>query len=570
MEKIVNTDNNKIYLSSSLNENSFGHTDLGKLITEKGLSATIENSQITEKSPWYFTGTKLNDEGTVNFEGTLPKGNFISLYDLFEQENSPTTEARIKAVITILNEIIEENNFGQTDSITIPGAAAILVAEEDDTIKVLILPGILFERCCQNSKSYPTLQGRFINKGLKAIEAALFTRAVIIYRLLCGEYPFNEENLEKRQADITDHNFIPVEYEVKGINYSLACAVDAGLSVKAEKKVIPGERRFVNAKEVQTRTDTLNEALKLSNNLIEEYFNFTQTDENEADREKFNAARNSFIKQQNRNITIRRFYKRNETRILGTIGAVLILTYAIFSFNKENQKLATSMGLTSTQTVQTLFTGINKADVTIVQEIAKGKGAKSLIQTLSGFYVTNKQRIAMDEKDGTLSPAQWLFFKGTTNFWQYGVTDFKIDDVEYGTNFNYPRRRDKIEPLKNENNLPLNKGDETEHKVNYNLVHYDGDAIIAVIKAEEIVKLRWNGKRWIIRSLTGKTKTLSYRVKNYKDDYLDALQQTDGNIKEACSILREKYSFVPREDELMEAIPYMIEKYNSSAAREYQ
>ena len=101
--------------------------------------------------------------------------------------------------------------------------------------------------------------------------------------------------------------------------------------------------------------------------------------------------------------------------------------------------------------MQTLLTGIHKADVTIIQEIAKGQEAKSLIQQVSGFYVTNKQRLAMDEKDGTLTPAGWLFFRGTTDFWQYGITNLTIDGIQTSSNFDYPKRKDKKIPLKEEN-----------------------------------------------------------------------------------------------------------------------
>ena len=230
------------------------------------------------------------------------------------------------------------------------------------------------------------------------------------------------------------------------------------------------------------------------------------------------------------------------------------------------------MGLTSEQTVQTLLTGIHKADVTIIQEIAKGKEAKSLIQQVSGFYVTNKQRLAMDEKDGTLTPAGWLFFRGKTDFWQYGITNLTVDGIQTSSNFDYPKRKDKKTPLKEENGKTLKKGDETSHEVSYNLIYNEGEPIITVLTTTENVHLVWNGKRWIIRKISGTGKTFrnSYSVKNYKKDYLDCLEKTGENVKKAAELLRQKYDFVPSEMDLKDEVPYMIKKYNSSAAKEFK
>ncbi len=572
---------NTVLVRSFLEEQNFARTDLTKLMNEAGCLATVHADGTVEPDDWQFSRTKVLDDKTVAFTGPAFGGE--TLARIFEEQASVTDSSgtekelinkKIVCVFKVLDLLVEKIENAQ--NLTLPSAEGILISDgQNGSVKVLVLPGSLFERCAENSKEYGAFQGIFVHRGLTGLEAALFTRATIAYRAVTGKYAFTKEKLEEKQADITDSNFVPAEYEANGIQAELAQSINAGLCVKAKKRIIPGERRFVNEKEENERLSILENAKKLNSALIENFFNEQKT-QNGAQtfqpQKDFDAARASFIKKQAKQIKIRRFYSRNSKRIWGSVVAVIVALSVASNFNRENRKLATSMGLTSVQTVQTLFTGIHTADVTIIQEIAKGKDSKNLIQTVSGFYVTNKQRVAMDEKDGTLSPAQWLFFKGTTGYWQYGLTDFKIDGKEYSPVFDYPRRKDKNAPLAQEDGKTLKKGDEAVHTVNYNLVYNEGETTVTVYKTTENVTLRWNGKRWIVRSIkgTGKTTSGSYSVKKYKADYVESLETAGGSVRKAAELLRKKYSFAPTELDLKAAVPYMIKKYNNSAAKEFE
>ncbi len=575
----INIEENTVLLRSFLEEQTFARTDLSKIMNENGTLACVKSSGVVEFSPWQFNVTKVLDDKTVAFEGSCFAGKTLS-QTFFElnQTDSAFAKETIVCIFKVLDKIIEEtekSQQGEGSSFILPGPEGIIISDknDDESFKVLLLPGNLFERCAQNSTQYAEFQGPFIHRGLEGLESLIFTRASLAYTAVTKTKAFSKKKLEERQADITDSNFIPVEYSVNGIAPDLAQAINSGLCVKNKKRIIPGERRFINEKEENNRKQTLNSALKLNSTLIENFFNSpVEADKNSKTDEVFESEKTAFLKKQTRQIKIKRFYARNSKRIWGTAIAVVLAVSFALNFNRENKKLATSLGLTSTQTVQTLFNGIHTADVTVIQEIAKGKDSKNLIQTVSGFFVTNKQRLAMDERDGTLSPAQWLFFKGQTDFWQYGITDFKIDGQESVTTFNYPRRQDKPVPLTEENGKLLKKGDEVKHTVSYNLVYNEGESVITVYKTTEEVTLRWNGKRWIVRSIkgTGKTSSNGYSVKKYKADYIEALETCSGDVKKAAEILRQKYSFVPTEQNLRDAVPFMIEKYNNSAAKDFE
>ncbi|WP_443741204.1 hypothetical protein [Treponema berlinense] len=576
----------KFFLRSFLAEQSFARTDLEKLLAEDGFVAEICADEQIFLKKWNFDSIKILEDKSVAFEGKMPgegKLVFEPLFRIFEDQKQTVDKEncneKIIAGFKTMDEILKNAGFGEnqnedeTKKLTIfPGAQGILVSEkqENGSFWAVVLPGNLFERCAENSKDYGKFQGIFVHRGLEGLEAAIFTRAALAYRAITKKYAFCQENLEKRQADITDSNFIPVEYEIPVVNEKLALSVDAGLCVKRKKRIIPGERRFVNEKTEKKRIEILKKAMEFNSKLLEDFFKsgFSQNQ----DDQKFLERRSEFIKKQAKKINFGRFYRRNSKKIWGSVLAVIAGFSVAFSFNKENQKLATSIGLTSEQTVQTLLTGIHKADVTIIQEIAKGKEAKSLIQQVSGFYVTNKQRLAMDEKDGTLTPAGWLFFRGKTDFWQYGITNLTVDGIQTSSNFDYPKRKDKKTPLKEENGKTLKKGDEISHEVSYNLIYNEGEPIITVLATTENVNLVWNGKRWIVRKISGTGKTFrnSYSVKNYKKDYLDCLEKTGKDVKKAAELLRQKYDFVPSEIDLKDEVPYMIKKYNSSAAKEFE
>ena len=574
-------DKDKFFLNSFLREENFARTDLEKLLTEEGFIAEQKEDGTVSLKSWYFNSIKIQEDKTAAFEGSLPEGcqqNARTLYSILENPNEGSIK-KIIAALNALDKIIQEKILRcapqEEEKTVLPGAQGIIVCcsqgedKTQDTTKVLVLPGNLFERCAENSKDYGKIQGIFNHRGLEGLEAAVFTRSALAYRAVTGQYAFTEENLEKRQADFTDSNFIPVEYQIPGIEKSLAAAIDAGLCVKRKKRPIPGERRFTDEKFEKLRTQTLSEALKLSASQVEEFF---ASGKEACQTQEFQKSREDFIKKQSKTLKARRFYRRNSKRIWGGFFAVAAALSVALSFSKENQRLATSTGLTSAQTVQTLMTAIHNADVTVIQEIAKGRGVKDLIQSVSGFYVTNKQRLAQDVKDDTLSPAGWLFFKGKTEFWQYGITNLFIDGSPASASFDYPRRKDKKQPLTEEDGRLLKKGDTQTHEVRYDLVYNEGESILTVLSAREKISLEWNGKRWIVRSITGtgKTERNSYRVKTYRKDYLQALEQSGEDIKTAAGLLRQKYSFAPSELDLQDATPLIVKKFNNSDAKKFQ
>ena len=539
MSTLVKIEDDVIQLSSSLKEANFGRTDLGNSIDEKGYVITVNDDLSIGCEEWTFTNTKIGSDGIVYFEGKTPfHFTGSTLFNLLEQNDDAAKKAKKDSMLAITYLLKEEKAFG--------GAMGILYSEEDGKGRIIALPANLFERCARNSSEYGQNQGIFVNRSLSGFKAGLFTRSVIAYKALSGVYPFTQTDLEKRQNDITDFNFVPLQYMVSGIDSELADSINAGLKTVNPVKERRTKKLNTEDKALIQIEQNLNKAKSFS---VKAFVEQLQKATSTADAE-FNRKRDEFIRKQKRQIGAKRFLRRNKNRIIGTAAALVIALNVIYSFNKSNGLLATSLGLTAEETARTFYTGIHKSDVPLLQEIAKGSKMKNVINITAGFYVTNRQRVIMDEKEGTLSPVEFLQKKGDTDYWQYGITDLTLDGTPYPAVFDYPRRNDKKAPLKSEKGEKLVKGQTKQIEASYNLVHYDGANVIAVNKVTETLTLRWNGRRWIVRGVEGKSKNSLWKVKSYKADITLALQESGGDLVKACDILRQKYDFIPRADEL--------------------
>ena len=575
-------------LSTSLDSDAFGRTQYTREIDEAGFVATMppcaEDCGGVSFDRWKFDGTKTDENGIAAFEGTAD-GNGKTLLEIFETGSTEEVQAAAIAACTALTAAIEQNipmdavgaegiilfadavtktahTAGGMDTATANGADVAdgtLVADADTKppyTRVLSLPANLFDRSANNTHGqYADFQGYFIRKGLSGRESLLFTRAVIAYRALCGALPYGEPDLSRRQADIFDARFVPCYMQVNGLDASLASAIDCGLQVSAEEKPLPGERRFVNEKNAGKRKKILAVAEKFSlaafaNELRWKNGETTDSRAPELPEAEFTARREAFLKKQQALVKRRRFTRRNHSRLLVAGIAIALAVWAGVSFHQENKKLATSKGLTSWETTQELYATIHKSSVPHLQEIAKGKNLKNLKQIVSGFYVTNRSRFAMNQNEDTVSTAEWLFLRNKTRYWQYGLTQLQIDGRPANVFYIYPTRADNPPQLAAEEGIQLKRGATVQHKAEYYLVNSDGDARLSVNRVRDTVTLTWKGGRWIVTDVQSRNKQLFVFTKDFSADYQAALDATGGDVIKSVAIMREKYEWLPTDAEL--------------------
>ncbi len=554
---------NKITLNSYLDEKAFGHTDLGKKLDESGFLVKIFSDRC-ETCSWNFETITTGSDGLVRFEGEF-KADYTLEQD-FSEENGI---AALKACdLFISSNTFEENNYP-----VLPGAGGIVInrSSSEDCTQVLLLPGRIVDECTSNSRDYGEIQGKYLNKGLERKLSALFTRAVIAYRIYTKRFPFTETDLEKRQEDITDRNFIPSKYQVPAADLKLCEIIDAGLSVKGKKRIAAGEKRFQNEKAEKLRLLNVARAELLTSESVAEGIKGRGTEEDAS----FVKSKTKFTSRQTKIIKTVRFYRRNNKRI-GFCAVIMIAAlYTFNSFHKTNMKKATSMGLTSIETVETLYTGMARTDVTVVDEVIKGKNMKPFSEAVTIFYLENRQPMAWDPETATLTPSQWLFFEGKKNYRQFGITNFMIDGKDANVEFNYPVRKDRKKPLGQQEGINLVKGQTITHQVSYNLIQYRKEdaeeTLLSIIRKNEEVTLKWTGKKWIAVDTrdTKEVRIDTIRLEEYKASLKECIENSGNDLHQAFGLMRTKYNFIPREDELKAGGKTLYAKYKIKAAGEY-
>lgn len=552
-------------ISSGIDADSFGKIRMAGLMESKGLVVTVDGGKAVSCSGWGFTGTAVID-GTVWFCGDVPFV-FRALDEILGGGCGgwDKKKAALAAVAALSASFSGEAGgfpVGNT------GGCGILVS--DDCTRVLLLPGDVCEFCAVNSGAYAKKQGFFIYKGLGAAEQSLFTRAVIAYRALSGTFPYAADDDSVRQTDILDRNFVPLSHKVNGIAGALSSAVDAGLSIPLSFEPIPGERRYRNDRAEKIRAEIIARASAFDLDSFSAEL-FASERKPELSDEEFRAREENESRSRRRRISFSRFFRRNRARIFGTAVAAVVAAFAAGSFVESNGRLATSRGLSSAETAHVFYSFAHKADVPNLSEIAKGRKMKDFIQIITGFYVNGKERESFNASDKTVSPEEWVFFKPSTTFWMYGITNLRIDGNPVPSRADFPRRSERREPVREENGKMLKKGDVSAHAAEYFFITMDASRI-NVERVSETVSLEWNGSRWIVRALEpsgGKNASSSVRIKEFASEYQAALDSAHGDVRAAAASLREKYPWLPSETDMESGARDLVESYGSTAAESF-
>lgn len=576
--RIIEINDGKIWLNSGLNQESFGRTKLSLSIEEKGKIAEFDENGI-RFSDFEFADIE-NKNGSVFFTAELSEGkSFLEILN----GNICEKNAIEKLILALTNAYEKNENLNVSG-----GAEGIIFANG----KIIFLPPELFEQCAQNSAQNCEQDSKknsgnfkFVYKGLPPKEQILFFRSVAAYKSLTKKFPFDENDLTKRQVDIGDEKFIPIKLYLPKISEKLASSIDAGLKIKPEEFEKAGKRELKISKDEKKNQKNLSLAEKFDiENFNRELENLQKNQKNSAKNEiaeissenfseisfeekNLEKKRNAFARKMSAKIAAKRFFRRNKTAILAIAAFLAFAAWMANGFVKENRQLATSKGLDSTQTAAAMYTFIHKADVPNLQEIAKGKQTKDLIFKVAGFYVTSKQREEQNAADKSVTPGQWLFYNKNSSNWMYGITNLKIDGKSFPAENKFPKRMEKPESLKEENGKILKRGDKTVHTAEYYLVHQDANRIYAEKTAEE-VELEWNGKRWIVKGGKGKSSPLSVKSKTFSDEYYGLLEN-GSSVKDAVSNLKAKYEWLPDENDIKTDAEFLAKKYGSTEAENF-
>lgn len=546
MKELITISDGELRLTSNLDEYSFGKTNYDSIVTQEGLLFDGKNF-----TSWTFSDVKSFEdpdrkERIVFYCGKNPLSSQAKTLAAFYKQDDEESLQAVKAVCQAY-QIAAKSKL----EFPIMGAGGILVDLSKNETKILFLPQGLYKNTVSglSASDYYEEEGAWINQTIYNLPAICFERAVFVYKLLTGSFPYANIDQIERNADILDQNFLPLEMAIDGIDLQLAKEVNKALKLNSNVVNIPGKKKKgKNSEDLKPNPDfpmeLLDQAWKLSK---EQKAKIKNTD--------FEEKAQTYMKRKKSQIRTKRRIRRNTAKIGVGIALAIVLATIISNTIKTNQGQYYTKGLTSTQTIQAFFMGINAKDVTMISNFVKGKKPQNYVDMVSQIYVLSKQRKIYDKDNGFASPENWLLFSTNAEKYDmsglYGVTQLKIDGTAYPINVKVYKKNQKPEAVTQEGDILLKDKDQSVRKVEYYLLHSEGENFnIVVEKITDIFTLTYKKDRWIITDISSSSESVKVKPLVFKNDYLNQLILTNGDVIKAVDQLRLSYDWLPGKTEL--------------------
>lgn len=551
--KLLTIENGELRLNTNLDEYTFGKTAHDAVLSQEGVLFDGKNFR-----QWAFEEVKSYDserngktERLVFYCLKNPLGNQAKTLAEFLEEGGDKALSAVKAVCQALTTAAKDDN-----SIPAVGAGGIMI----DGDKVLFAPQALF---CYAVNTLPAeealnMQHGYVNETISGLPSICFERAAIIYKLLSKRLPFTACDSIARNADIFDHNFLPIEYCLNGIDTELAESIDNSLKLNSTAVNVPGKKKKGKASE-----DLLPEA-DFPLEKLDQAFELSQTSSNDKAFEKKVAA---YQKSQNSKIGAKRKIKRNSTTLIVIFAIIAVIIIAGINTAKTRGEDYSSVGLTSTETIRAFMNATNEKDTMLLSDFGTGKAAGNYGDMVSRIYVVHKQRLSMGADNGFAYPSNWLFYITDDAKYArsgvYGVTNLKIDGKAESLAVELHKKNEKIPPLTKEGNISLENGSTSVHKIEYYLIYTEGEnADYMVDKIVSTITLTFKKNRWVITDMVeDKITPLNVDCSKFKKDYFEQLEKTEGDVMKATDNLRSKYEWLPEKDAMQrekEQIEYYL------------
>ena len=595
-----------IKLDTSLTPSSYAKSINAERLTEKGrLARKTSEGWIFE--PWGFTDTEVKTH-TSTLSGIERKaGETVVLHargfsgttlkDLLEMESSKELSDGERSRIHLAGAAVcsaMEAAIQQKQPVENTGAGGIVVS--DDCTQILFLPLIHFESStmCIGEKEYSAHQGFYINPTLTGDAAIHYTQSVIAYRLLTGRLPFTETAPDKRHMDIIDANYTPLSASVWALDETLASFVDNSLQRKAlvrnkktGRKLAPSladkitsiivEKEKSDSDENQSKEELgltfplealyrelgltengeippmgkLNPVIRKSN-ISQEIF------------EQKNKKREAFFQTK---LKVKRWIRSARIPLMISAGVILIITVLFASIARGQSENPTSKGLTSTQTIEMFYSGLNTLNNLAMHECSTGGRASELENMVSTMYVTGKTVAAYDATRKLVSPAEWINFNHDGHYTIFGLADFSIQINKGSIFFNAPAKNTKPKAITEEEGKPVKNGDKKTIPVSYILLYTESDdmnnLVLTAIYHNDTLTLEFKKDRWIITDIQEKTgATIKTDYQQFLDDYNSTFKDkdVDKNPLVTANELRTIYPWISTNSEILEAQQKMMQE----------
>ena len=110
------------------------------------------------------------------------------------------------------------------------------------------------------------------------------------------------------------------------------------------------------------------------------------------------------------------------------------------------------------------------------------------------------------------------------------------------------QKNENPEPITQEGSVTLEDGLKSVHKVQYYLIHTEGEANGFVVEdVTELYTLTYIKDRWLITEISTESEVIPVKNSSFKNDYFNQLVIDEGDAIKAVGNLRSKYKWLPTE-----------------------
>lgn len=535
MEDLIFSHDNKVFLNTQLTASGFAKARFSESMNQEGTVA-VKTETGYKFSPWKFTETSEDENNFVLLSGNLFNG--TTLKQKLETSGQEEKIFLIAQTITML-----ENAVSSDFKIDLCGAGGIFISQ--DNTSFFIPPAIFFSTSASicSEKDFSHNQGFYIQPLLTQTNRLRFMQGVLAYKALTGNFPFDNLNAEQRREDIRDKNFKNINQKISGVERKLSLYIDNALSQPPmDKKVLdvlaasPFPLELFYKECGLTEQGTIPENGKL--NFVEHK---TVTDESE------------FL-QKEKSISKKRWLRRHSTSLTAAAISLAVIIAVALAYFHSYMKKPTTKTLTSAQTVEMYFTGLNTLNYEYADTCVTGKKMKQAASVISNIYISGKQLSVYDIKADTVPLSKWLCYN-KLSYSIFGISQFEIDGKPAETFFNAPLK-DSVFSTK----VSVPQETTATHHVSFFLVDSQTEQKMQVTKTQADVTLIFQKDRWLIQDLQSQEETAEFEKAEFFTDYKDAVENNEFN--EAINILRSKYDFISTDEELEKAAALISEISN--------
>lgn len=606
----VTSEGETIYLNTFMTSSEFARAKFSDKIDEKGVLAKKTES-IWSFQAWSFEETFENQNQNVILKGTAFSGKTLKTYfeildslspenfspaylqdkskaegatssqEKSEDENQSAKAKSVKAAATVVNVIEEAINWKQ--ELPSLGGGGIFIS--DDFSQVLFMPKMFFLSsilCCKEN-IFMQEHGFYVNENLTKVPALKFIQASIAYKTLSQKFPFENPDKKQRALDILDKNFVLPQIQIPGLNADVASSITLALTQNPQEENSKSNKKSALPKNLQNpqiihfpRTEFFEECGLTSHGDIpqNQKLNFVDRSSkiNQKEFEKFSARSN---KKQEHRVETKRWFRKHRTLLI-SICTILVVGFfvGIFFFSSSQDK-PTSQGLTSSQTLEMFYSAMNTLDVDQALGCTYGKEMKNFTGVLSNLYVSFKARAMYNQNLQAQPLTKWLCLNqplsNLAGLSQVKIFDDEKIDAEQSSGkasdaektsakqsklfFKAPRKNQHLKILTQENQQNLSDGDTKFYKVNFYTILTEEQNQITLSSISDQVELSYKKNRWLITKIQRQIlseETLS--KEDFVNDYTQAVEQNGKNINAIMQNLEQKYTWLPTNAELQEAI----------------